>query len=283
MKDVRCTENNARQQFSYFINNQNAGREINMVYGFCLYDKRENLKTSGYNPSKFKDNFDENYGIILALLKMTEKIKVINFSDEEIEGYEIFIKSHRFFEPMDKNIMMKRRLEQILREQAIIAGVSNWECYFSDVSEDILKEYILEKIYTDKKRLNKFLNRFNLKRDFADEMLSNGYRIEGLKFAKYIIDNNKINYQDMDKVKDFLSILYNIKIAEIAKNNWNEILEFIQVRHKIIHNRNEIKTSSRYDEVIQKYTKEKIEKIINNMKQIIDKTDEILFTDYIST
>jgi len=249
-----------------------------MVYGYCLTnEERKTVKKGSYTSSTFKKNFDENYGNSLLLLATAEKIPMIDFSEDDIKYYETLIDKLKFLGKNDRKLKLKENLEKIVREQVIIAGVSNWECYFLDVSENILIDYILEKIYKDKNKLKKFLSDFNLRQDFNNEMLSNGYRIKGLEFADFIKKNKKINFQDIDKLKNFLNILYEINIVSIDEKNWTGIVDLIQDRHKIIHNKND---KLQYDKIMNKYTIEKIKNIIENMKKIIDEIDNILFTHY---
>lgn len=251
-----------------------------MTFGYYLDSiERKKRNKGAYQPSMFKVNFDKNYGDNLASLLLAGKIidSNIEFTDDEIMNYEELVHDHKFYSGDHKNIKLKERLEKITREKVIIDGVSSWECYFSDVSDNILIEPKLEKIYKDKEKFKKFLIRFNLKRDFEDQMLFNGYKIKNLEFANYIKNNDKINYQDLDKLKDFLSILYDIDIVKIEEKNWKDIVEFILDRHKLIHDKN---NKGEYDKIMQKYTKEKIENILYIMKKLIDNIDNIFFTEF---
>jgi len=244
-----------------------------MSYGY-IYNKeeRENLSKGDYIRSHSKVNFDQNSGNILILLTLVDKVHKIDFNDDERKLYERLVKMW-YTDENYKTQEMKENVAEILREQSITAGDSNWEGYFSDVSEIILNDVVLKKIYKNKEKIKKFLNAFHLKDDFANEMYSNGYQFKNLRFASYIKNNRKINYQDTDNVKDFLRILYDIEIVRIDEKNWTGIVEFIKARHDIVHNRYKKK-------IIDKYSKNEIEDTIKNMSKLIGEIDKSLFTQY---
>ncbi|MFZ3059771.1 MAG: hypothetical protein WA102_08525 [Candidatus Methanoperedens sp.] len=251
-----------------------------MPYGYGLTkEKREKLTKIDYpGPSKSKDNFDQNYANSIILLHLIDKIHdSIDFTNEEIKFYENLVMEIRFY-GKNQHIMIKENLDEMLRDLIITNSVSNWEGYFSDISDVILIDNILEeKIYKDKEKLKKFLTEFNLWQDFNSEMLLNRFQVKGLKFANYIKTNHKINYQNIEYLKKFLNILYDIDIVKIDEKNWTEIVKFIDDRHKTIHNKFD---RIQYCGIMQKYTKDKIENIMNNMKKIIDEIDNIFFTVY---
>ncbi len=60
-------------------------------------------------------------------------------------------------------------------------------------------------------------------------------------------------------------------MAKIEGTNWTEIKQFIQDRHKLIHNANN-------QTIIDGYSKEKIQQTIEDMSLLISKVDETLFT-----
>lgn len=248
-----------------------------MSYGY-IYNKqeRENLTKVNYQgASTSLDIFKQNSGNILILLALAEKVDKIDFTDDERKSYEKMVKIWYSSESL-RNREMKDNLAEILREQAIIAGVSNWEGYFSHVSEVILIDRVLENVYKNKEKLKKLLKTFNLERDFANEMLLNGYQFKNLRFADYIKNNEKIKYQNVDHLKAMLSILYEINIVTIKEKDWTKIVEFIDNRHDIVHNKYHIKKYRRE----KKYSTNEIEEIINIMSDLISKIDKIFFTVY---
>lgn len=245
-----------------------------MTYGYAFNkEERENLTKGDYTKSKSKMNFDQNIGNILILLTLIKKLPKINFTDNEKKSYEKMVKMW-YTDENFKTREMKENVTEILREQAIIAAVSNWEGYFADVSEIILIDPVLKKIYENKEKFIKFLNAFNLKQDFANEMLINGYQFNNLGFAGYIKSNDKINYQNIENLKKFLNLLYDIDIVNINEKNWTGIVEFIKARHDIVHNKYNKKR-------IEEYSENKIENILINMSELISKIDEILFRNFI--
>lgn len=168
---------------------------------------------------------------------------------------------------------MKRNSSKILREQSIIAGVSNWECYFSDICEIIFNDdkFIDKLITSNKKDLKKILKEFKIFQDLQEEYFLNANKINGLKFGTYIIENRKINFQDSENLNNLFKKLFDLNLANIEGTNWTEIKQFIKDRHKLIHNANN-------QTIIDGYSKEKIQQTIEGMSLLISKVDEDLFT-----
>lgn len=242
------------------------------TYGFLCSDiERKNLSVKEYHPSKQKLDFDRECGYITIFLSLTNKIDGISFTEDEIESYKSFLTLSIDIKSL--NIQeIKYNINNILREQSIVATVANWQDYFSEILDYIFTDVVLiKKIYNDKKKLKNFLDSFNLKIDFINEMLLNGPQLDDLRFAKHIRQNRKIDFQNRDHLKKFFRIVYEIEIVKIDEKNWTEIVEFIEDRHIIAHSK---------EQVIEKYPKDKIEKIIANMKKIIGELDNILFTVY---
>lgn len=246
-----------------------------MMYGYeCSEKEKKELKFNSYHPSTQKINFDKECGNIFISLLLVQKIDEIIFGNNDIELYKSFLTLS-----IDKNLpkdlsieQIKGAIKDILMEQAIVAGVTNWEDYFSEISKYILIDKVLrKKIYSDKGKFKNFLNDFNLKNDFFNEMFLNGPQLNYLRFADYIRRNKKIDFQNKDSLKKFFRIIYDIDIVKIDEKNWSDIAGFIEDRHIIVH-------TKKY--IIDKYPREKIEKIIKNMKKLVENIDENLFTVY---
>jgi len=159
---------------------------------------------------------------------------------------------------------MKKYSSEILKEQSIIAGVSNWEGYFSDICEQILNDdKFIQKIYKEKEKLRKFLTQFKLMQDFNIEVLLNENKIDGIRFGSYL---KRAKIQNKDDLKAIFQ-LFEIELSEEDKNNWTEITQLIRDRHEIVHNPNN-------QNIIDNYEKDKIERIIKNMSKIISFVDD---------
>lgn len=194
-----------------------------------------------YNPSKPDLKYYSSSGKIATLLILNEKVENISFSTDDKTLFER-MSSMSYMNHEMKIEDMKRNSSKILREQSIIAGVSNWECYFSDICEIIFND--------DK---------------FIDKLMTNNK-----KYLKKILKDFKI-FQDSEILKNLFKKLFDLDLAKIEGTNWTEIKQFIQDRHKLIHNANN-------QTIIDGYSKEKIQQTIEDMSLLISKVDETLFT-----
>lgn len=245
-----------------------------MSFGYLL---PKNQRISGlnpiYKPSKPDLNYYSSSGKIATLLILNEKVENISFSREDKTLFERM--SNMSYTDTEMKIDdMKRNSSIILREQSIIAGVSNWECYFSDICEIIFNDdKFIEKLISNdnKKDLKKILKEFKIFQDLQEEYFLNANEINGLKFGTYIIENRKINFQDSEILHNLFKKLFDLNLANIEGTNWAEIKQFIKDRHELIHNANN-------QRIIDGYSKEKIEQIIKDMSLLISKVDKTLFT-----
>ncbi len=244
-----------------------------MVYGYLLTNEERIGQDFVYNISSPDLNFYENYRKIAPLFILNNKVQRIEFDSDD----------SRLFEEMGNNAYLtvelineaiRRSTSEVLFEQSIIAGVSYWECYFSDIFENILNDdaFINRLFSTDRTKLNKFLKNFNLVRDFQNISL-NERRINGLKFGTYITKNKKINFQNLNNLKSIFKILFNYSLVKINERGWTELAEFFKDRHEIVHNANN-------QRIRFKYPEDKIKRVLRNMRSIIPKVDEYLFTNY---
>lgn len=183
---------------------------------------------------------------------------------------------------------MKEFGKNVLLEQAIIAIVSNWESYFSMIFNKIFddNEFITCNL-DQKEKFEKFLNEFRLFPDFQKVVTLNKNKFDDLDFGTYVIENKRINFQNLKAIKS-LSKLLNIDIVYLS-NNWTEIDKFLEARHILVHSatdviehnqkfKREIKQGkSRISDV---YTKIEIETIMRDMAKMISTIDRILFDIY---
>ncbi len=244
-----------------------------MTYGYLLSTENRNGTNFVYRPSEPFLNFYRNSGKNATLLILNQKVNEMAYDIEDRIFFEEM--SNMSYLTSDLKIQeMKKSSSEILREQSIIAGVSNWESYFSDICEIIFNnDEFIKLIYSDKKKLKKFLKDFKLMQDFQIEFFLNGNKIDGLKFGSYIVENKKINFQDSDDTKKLFKSIFDIDLVRIEETGWTEITEFIKHRHEIIHNANN-------QDIVRNYSKDKIQSIIKSMSNIINKVDETLFTDH---
>lgn len=248
-----------------------------------VYDEKIELTATAsmecYCPSKHLSILDKNCGNTLILLMLGEKIENIDFTNEDKEYYKKLVQT---WYPEDKNLEMKERLKQVLKEQSIVSTVSNWEGYFLSKCEDIFTDTFLSEIYrNENKKFVRFLKDFNnIKRDF-DNMFPNVNQFEDLEFANHIKNDRKINFQNTDHVKNLLK-LYDIDIVfGIDKNcekNWTGIVEFIHDRHKLVHEKHKPHV---YDDIMSKYSEEYIKNIIDNMEKLMSKIDYKLHEQFL--
>lgn len=247
-----------------------------MTYGYLLTEEeKDRFHDYRYKPSEPKLNFYRNSAKIATMLILSEKVHEIASTMFDIDDKKLFEEmGDMSYYSVDLKINdMRKYSSEILKEQSIIAGVSNWEGYFSDICETILNDdKFIKNIYKNKEKLRKFLTRFKLMQDFNTEILLNENKTDGLRFGTYVRKSKKINVQEIDDLKGILR-LFEIKLPQIDENSWTDITQFIKDRHEIVHNPNN-------QNIINNYSKDKIERIIKNMSNIISTVDEALLTDY---
>ena len=251
-----------------------------MTYGYLL---TKNSRIQQYNYQEFlpKKKFDLNFGKIATLLILSERVSEITFDINDKSFYEEMVKIS-YTDVTLKIKEMKKGSSEILKEQSIIAGVSNWDGYFQGISEIILNDdKFIQKMSDNeenKESFREFLKSFNLMQDFSTEVMLNGNKMKGLRFGTYIKTGGKNkenakpknNYFQIVKNVDTFLKLCDIKIKDIDKANWPEIPSFINDRHQIIHDPNNNKISD--------YPKNKIEHILKNMSNLIATIDKTLFS-----
>jgi len=245
-----------------------------MTYNYLLTGEDIDETTFVYDPSKMKLKYYANSAKIATLLILSDNIQEVMKDLSSDDLFEEMGSMSYFTADLKIQDMEKYSLE-ILKEQSIIAGVSNWEGYFSDICEVIFNDNdFIHKIFKDKEKLRKFLKIFNLFHDFNIEIHLNRNKINDLKFGTYLRNNKKINFQNLKHSKSFID-LFNINLPKIDEHNWTEITQFFKDRHAIVHNPNN-------QSIVDNYSKDKIEAIIKNISKIIDEIDEILFIQYTS-
>ncbi len=177
----------------------------------------------------------------------------------------------------------------VVLEQAIIAIISNWESYFSSIFRKIFDDDNFINMNLDQReKFKKFFNNFRLFSDFQQIVILNKNKFDGLRFGTYIIENKKINFQNIESVKNLLKSLLDIDIVTIS-NDWTEIDKLFEARHILVHNSTDsiidnqkfrLEAGQGKTKISEIYTKAKIETIMKDMAKIIDKIDMKLFDRY---
>ena len=240
-----------------------------MTYGYLLTEE-ERVGDTQYCPSDQYLNYCKNSGKIATLLILSEKFPESKLDIEDEEFFEEMANMSYYTEDLRIDDM-KKHSTLILKEQSIIAGVSNLEYYFSSVYETILNDDdFIKKLYADDVKFKKFLADFRLKQEF--HFLTED-KIDGINLGTYLIEAKlkKINFQDKGDLKKILKI-NDIDLVRIDETNWNDIVNFINDRHEIVHNPN--------NQIINSYDKDRIEIILKEMSFIVETVDEKLFTNF---
>ena len=158
-----------------------------------------------------------------------------------------------------------------MKEQSIIAGVSNWEYYFSSIYETILNDDdFIKNLCADNEKFKKFKEDFRVKQEFQFLTMD---KIDSIKLGTYFIEakSSKINFQNKDDLKNILKF-NDIDLVRIDETNWNNIVDFINDRHEIVHNPN--------NQIVNSYDKDRIKIILKKMSFIVKTIDEKLFTKF---
>lgn len=271
-------------------------------------DKRSSIEDSGtHSISQAKHTYNIKAGKIAVLLILSDLVQTINnelFLAEETRLFEI-LRRTIFLE--DSVIYAIRKYgKNILLEQAIIANISNWESYFSNMFKLIFDDdkFMLLNQKERKEKFDKFLKDSGLISDF------NNYKLEGLKFGTFVTENKRFDFQNLDRIKIFLRLLdidivklatggmnsdCGIKICSLSLYNnklpidWNEIDKFFEVRHILTHRSDDsIPNNKKFVQeikggkglLLEIYNKEKIISMMVDMSKIIDLIDMELFQDY---
>lgn len=233
-------------------------------------------------------SYNKNASKIAMLLIFSEMSKRAIFEiGEEILYGELGRITYN--EPKSKIRDMKISSETVLLEQAVVAVVSNWESYFSNIFEKIFNDdQFINKNLDLNEKFGKMLDGYRLLSDFQKLVFLNKNNFVGLNFGTYVIKNKKINFQEIDTIKNFLKKLTDIDIVRLSLN-WNDIPKIIEARHIIIHRASDsIKDNKKFNEdyksgkktLAEIYSKNYIETIMKNMAEIIDRIDMELFDQY---
>jgi len=153
-----------------------------MTYGYLLTEE-ERIGDVRYYPSDQYLNYCKNSGKIATLLILSEKFPETNLDIGDEEFFEEMA-SMSYYNRDLRIGDMKKHSRLILKEQSIIAGVSNWEYYFSSVYETILnKDDFIRKMFSDAANFKKFLDNFRLNQEF--HFLTED-KIDGIKLGTYL-------------------------------------------------------------------------------------------------
>lgn len=122
-----------------------------MTYGYLLAkEEKDRFDFFKYKPTESKLNFYRNSAKIATLLILSDKVHEMASNMFDIDDKKLFEEMGQMsYYNVDLKINdMKQYSSEILKEQSIIAGVSNWEGYFSDICEIILNDdEFIKKVY----------------------------------------------------------------------------------------------------------------------------------------
>ncbi len=265
------------------------------VYGYLLSD--DERKSISYNPSSPANVFvhtDEKY----AYNEKAKKIAMLLILSDLVQRVDFDINERRLFEDLGRTIYenvgiktgdMKVFGKLVLLEQATIAIVSNWESYFSSIFKRIFDDdESIKRGLDQKEKFKKFLNDFRLFSDFQQIIILNKNKFEDLHFGTYIIENKKISFQELQKTKNLLKLLFDIDIVNLS-TDWNEIDKLFEARHILVHSPSDTtvnnlkfrsETNGGKNRVSDIYTKTKVETVMRDIASMIDKIDMELFSKY---
>lgn len=225
----------------------------------------------------------------------------IFFYDRENDEIEIILKFSEIIESINPNYILRLRngkciniteYNDIFIRHVIIVVISNFEKYFSTIFEMIFNDKEVK--YNE--NFTRFLDEFKLKQRF--QAINNGFSDES--FGAFIIENKKINCQNLQQVKDILKLLFDIdmcKISEKLNIDWNKIDLIFDARHILIHKMVDIvddikKFMPDVKKIKQKdkgvmvvritdiYDKTRILNDMNDISNILHKIDKELFSIY---
>lgn len=264
------------------------------VHGYLLNEEeRISINVHPVAPAKIFVHTDEKYVYnhkakkIAMLLILSDLVKRVDF---EIDEKQLFKELGRIAYKHDVIEIgdMKTFGKEVLLEQAMIAIVSNWESYFSSIFRKIFNDdEFIQWNLDQKEKFEKFLTEFRLFSDFQKIVILNKNKFDGLHFGTYIIENKKINFQHLKAIKSLLKLL-DIGIVSLS-NDWTEIDKLFEVRHVLVHSPTDsIEDNQKFNRETEQgkkrisdvYTKIKIEKVMKDMANIIDKIDMKLFDRY---
>jgi hypothetical protein len=225
---------------------------------------------------------------IALLLILSNAVNRIEFKDDEGQLFS-FLGRIGYSSNNLRTLDMKSFGKEVLIEQSIIAIVSTWETYFSNISQKILDDDdFIDSCLKNKDKFEKFLNKTKLTTEFQQSVLFNKNNYTKLKFGARLIEKKKINFQDIEIVKLFLKLLLDIDIERLSQD-WNSIAKVIEARHILIHRASDNLQGSKefYPEfgagkktLKEIYTQERIFQDLEEMYRIIEKIESDLFNKY---
>ncbi|MCZ7393919.1 MAG: hypothetical protein ABOK23_07900 [Candidatus Methanoperedens sp.] len=265
------------------------------VYGYLLSDdERKSIRVNPNAPANVFVHTDEKY----AYNEKAKKIAMLLILSDLVQRVDFDINERRLFEDLGRTIYenigiktgdMKVFGKLVLLEQATIAIVSNWESYFSSILKKIFDDdEFIKRGLDQKEKFKKFLNDFRLFSDFQQIITLNKNKFEDLHFGTYIIENKKISFQELQKTKNLLKLLFDIDIVNLS-TDWNEIDKLFEARHILVHSPSDTivnnqkfrsETNGGKNRVSDIYTKTKVETVMRDIASMIEKIDMELFGKY---
>ncbi len=212
---------------------------------------------------KYYEDFEKNLHVEFEPIIPEEYIAIEDeykdFEDnEKTKFYLAFIEDISITKNLNEIIINDEQQNKAYRKMIFINLITLIEVYFGDIFKlSLAKNPIFLALAIEK------IKELSTAKIPLKELLDKKYT--PLSYAEQII-NSKILFHKLEKVNELYKAVFKEKIID---ENSQEILQYIQIRHDLVH-RN--KTS-----LIEDFTKEYIDMVINNIEQYITLIDKRLY------
>lgn len=145
-----------------------------------------------YPPSEDYLNFLNSMSKISLLLTTSDKCNnsTLEFDESDMDLFADLKKTFYKDCPEVQITEMLNNFYAILLEQSIVALVSSWECYFSDIITRIFNDNVfIDKLSNERDLLIKLLKKIKAFNDFQMLILLNENSKNDLNFGTYIFEN----------------------------------------------------------------------------------------------
>lgn len=268
----------------YFVTS--AERDI-----FPINHRRIKIDDPESNEFKF---FRQNFLKIGTFFALYHGIDEMNFNKKQ---KELFTESAAiFFTQDDQQILeLKDYARQALINQTIVAIVSNWESYFSGIIQTIFNdinflEYSCQPEH--KPKFQQILAKIKIDKEFNEKSSKEGKFFDNFQFGTFIIEQRRINFQDVDKIVKIMDC-FDINIIDLSKkikpDFWGEINKLVKTRQIIVHEQDHTTGGrslfrnvkpEKNNKISDVYTMENLLEFSITMHKIINRIDLILFSEY---
>ena len=278
----------------------------NAIYDYLLSDEqREYLRYNKdtpaymYSISGGMQNLKRGIGKFHMFLYLSDKIKSMEFNNNEMEEFSNAIHTYFDSEDLCLDTLKSYSIEGLL-EQSIVIMVSNMEQYFVTTFEIILNDAEFIKKKKDNPEFNQFLKFFRIFPNQNHEIQIDN----SIKLGTYIVENQKISFQELKTINKLFKYLFEINVKnfphilyskgsqvdyQVQTDDWLEFHKLFDARHMIVHstkrNITNIKAFAKEVKcglysINQIYTIDKLNELKIRIDNMLHKIDERLFTVY---